>query len=144
MSTRKKLLDRIKANYGKRVGYRKMYSEEVLSQMSVSEKLALRSKYLRHLSFFSGLLFLSVLALLGVLLIGSPSNDWNENYKTYKTEESRLSKEMDSIYGKDNWELGIYQTNMDAYRVKVKLSDGSVVEHYYRISGGNIYRLIPE
>ena len=144
MSTRKKLLDRIKANYGKRVGYRKMYSEEVLSQMSVSEKLALRSKYLRHLSFFSGLLFLSVLALLGVLLIGSPSNDWNENYKTYKTEESRLSKEMDSIYGKCNWELGIYQTNMDAYRVKVKLSDGSVVEHYYRIGGGNIYRLIPE
>lgn len=144
MSTRKKLLDRIKANYGKRVGYRKMYSEEVLSQMSVSEKLALRSKYLRHLSFFSGLLFLSVLALLGVLLIGSPSNDWNENYKTYKTEESRLSKEMDSIYGKGNWELGIYQTSMDAYRVKVKLSDGSVVEHYYRISGGNIYRLIPE
>lgn len=144
MSTRKKLLDRIKANYGKRVGYRKMYSEEFLSQMSDSEKLALRSKYLRHLSFFSGLLFLSVLALLGVLLIGSPSNDWNENYKTYKTEESRLSKEMDSIYGKGNWELGIYQTNMDAYRVKVKLSDGSVVEHYYRISGGNIYRLIPE
>lgn len=136
-----KLKNRVATTYRNRVWYRKLYNEDMLSLMSDSEKRAVRSRYLGHLGFFSVLLLLSLLALGGALLIGSPTLDGNENFFDYRTEESRLSRELDSIYGKGNWEFGVYQTTMDAYRVEVTLSDGRVVEHYYRVEGGNIYRL---
>lgn len=142
MKKKKSIFSKIKSRYDSRVGFRKLYSEEMLSGMSKDEKLFLRSKYLRELGVFSTLLLFSLLALLGVSLLGGGGSfDGNANYSSYKSEESRLAEDMDKIYGKGNWEYGIYQTNLDAYRVKVTLSDGSIVDHYYRVDGGNVYRL---
>lgn len=136
-----KFLTKIKSNYHRRVAYRKLYSSEMLAKMPDSEKLALRSKYLKHLGFFSTLLVVSLLALLGAYLLDSPKEDFTKNITTYRKEQDFLAKKLDGIYGAGNWEYGVYQTNMDAFRVEVTLSDGSKVEHYYQVKGDNIYRL---
>lgn len=93
------------------------------------------------MGFFSTLLLVSLLTLLGVYLLGSPKEDFTSNLTTYKKEQDFLAVKLNKIYGVGNWQYGIYQTEIDAFRVEVKLSDGSQVEHYYRVSGGNIYRL---
>lgn len=127
--------------YTSRVHSRKLYDEDMVSKLSSEQKLFLRSRYLRQLLFFSLLLFLSLFALVGVSLLGSGENELESNYHLYKSEESLLSNRLNSIYGKGNWEFGVYQTNLDAFRVLVTLSDGTIVEHYYRVENGNIYRL---
>ena len=83
----------------------------------------------------------SLLALLGAYLLDSPKEDFTKNITTYRKEQDFLAKKLDGIYGAGNWEYGVYQTNMDAFRVEVTLSDGSKVEHYYQVKGDNIYRL---
>lgn len=141
MSIKTKFLSRVKAKYNKRMAYRKLYSPEILDKLSDSEKRALMSKNLRHLGFFSSLLLISLLALLGVFLLKSPQESLTNNIPTYRKEQKLLDKKLDEIYGAGNWEYGVYQTNMDAFRVEVTLSDGSKVEHYYQVKGDNIYRL---
>ena len=128
-------LDRMKHSFRRRILSRKLYDEDMVAT------LALRSKYLRQLGFFSTLLLVSLLTLLGVYLLGSPREDFTSNLTTYRKEQDFLATELNKIYGVGNWQYGIYQTEIDAFRVEVKLSDGSQVEHYYRVSGGNIYRL---
>ena len=134
-------LDSIKHSFRRRILSRKLYDEDMVQTLSKSERIALRSKYLRQLGFFSTLLLVSLLTLLGVYLLGSPKEDFTSNLTTYRREQDLLATELNKIYGVGNWQYGIYQTEIDAFRVEVKLSDGSQVEHYYRVSGGNIYRL---
>ena len=135
------LLGRIKTSFRRRILSRKLYDEEMVKNLSNSERIALRSKYLRQLGFFSSLLLVSLLTLVGVYLLGSPKEDFTSNLTTYKKEQDFLAKKLNEIYGVGNWQYGVYQTEIDAFRVEVRLSDGSQVEHYYRVSGGNIYRL---
>ena len=134
-------LDRMKHSFRRRILSRKLYDEDMVATLSESERIALRSKYLRQLGFFSTLLLVSLLTLLGVYLLGSPKEDFTSNLTTYRKEQDFLASELNKIYGVGNWQYGIYQTEIDAFRVEVKLSDGAQVEHYYRVSGGNIYRL---
>lgn len=135
------LLGRIKTSFRRRILSRKLYDEEMVKNLSNSERIALRSKYLRQLGFFSSLLLVSLLTLVGVYLLGSPKEDFTSNLTTYRKEQDFLAKKLNEIYGVGNWQYGVYQTEIDAFRVEVRLSDGSQVEHYYRVSGGNIYRL---
>ena len=135
------LLGRIKTSFRRRILSRKLYDEEMVKNLSNSERIALRSKYLRQLGFFSSLLLVSLLTLVGVYLLGSPKEDFTSNLTTYRKEQDFLAKKLNEIYGVGNWQYGVYQTEIDAFRVEVRLSDGSLVEHYYRVSGGNIYRL---
>lgn len=135
------LLGRIKTSFRRRILSRKLYDEEMVKNLSNSERIALRSKYLRQLGFFSSLLLVSLLTLVGVYLLGSPKEDFTSNLATYRKEQDFLAKKLNEIYGVGNWQYGVYQTEIDAFRVEVRLSDGSQVEHYYRVSGGNIYRL---
>lgn len=135
------LLGKIKTSFKRRVISRKLYDEDMIKNLSNSERIALRSKYLRQLGFFSSLLIVSLLTLVGVYLLGSPKEDFTSNLTTYKAEQDFLAKKLNEIYGVGNWQYGVYQTEIDAFRVEVRLSDGSLVEHYYRVSGGNIYRL---
>lgn len=132
---------KIKNSVKRRTLSRKLYNEDMLQTLSESERIALRGKYLRQLGLFSSLLLVSLLTLLGVYLLGSPKEDFTSNLTTYRKEQDLLAKKLNEIYGVGNWQYGIYQTEIDAFRVEVKLSDGSLVEHYYRVSGGNIYRL---
>lgn len=141
MNIFKKVASKVKDTYRTHVGYRKLYSEDMLATYSKEQKVALRSKYLIQLGYFSLLLLLSFLTLFGLLSISRPSGTGNENYSIYRSEQDVLSSRLDSIYGKGNWEFGIYQTTLDAYRVVVTLSNGETVEHYYRVENGNIYRL---
>lgn len=113
----------------------------MVQTLSESERIALRKKYLKQLGLFSSLLLVSLLTLLGVYLLGNPKEDFTSNISTYRKEQDFLAKKLNEIYGVGNWQYGIYQTEIDAFRVEVRLSDGSLVEHYYRVSGGNIYRL---
>ena len=113
----------------------------MVQTLSESDRIALRRKYLKQLGLFSSLLLVSLLTLLGVYLLGSPKEDFTSNISTYRKEQDFLAKKLNEIYGVGNWQYGIYQTEIDAFRVEVRLSDGSLVEHYYRVSGGNIYRL---
>lgn len=135
------IFSKLKNIYTSRVHSRKLYDEDMVSKLSSKQKIYLRSRYLRQLVFFSLLLFLSLFALVGVSLLDSSGTDLESSYQSYKSEESLLSNRLDSIYGKGNWEFGIYQTNLDAYRVLVTLSNGGTVEHYYRVENKNIYRL---
>lgn len=135
------LLGRIKTSFRRRILSRKLYDEEMVKNLSNSERIALRSKYLRQLGFFSSLLLVSLLTLVGVYLLGSPKEDFTSNLTTYRKEQDFLAKKLNEIYGVGNWQYGVYQTEIDAFRVEVRLSDGSQVEHYYRVSGRNIYRL---
>lgn len=132
---------KIKNSIKRRTLSRKLYNEDMLQTLSESERIALRGKYLRQLGLFSSLLLVSLLTLLGVYLLGSPKEDFTSNLTTYRKEQDLLAKKLNEIYGVGNWQYGVYQTEIDAFRVEVKLSDGSLVEHYYRVSGGNIYRL---
>lgn len=132
---------KIKNSVKRRTLSRKLYNEDMLQTLSESERIALRDKYLRQLGLFSSLLLVSLLTLLGVYLLGSPKEDFTSNLTTYRKEQDLLAKKLNEIYGVGNWQYGVYQTEIDAFRVEVKLSDGSLVEHYYRVSGGNIYRL---
>lgn len=135
------LLGRIKTSFRRRILSRKLYDEEMVKNLSNSERISLRSKYLHQLGFFSSLLLVSLLTLVGVYLLGSPKEDFTSNLTTYRKEQDFLAKKLNEIYGVGNWQYGVYQTEIDAFRVEVRLSDGSQVEHYYRVSGGNIYRL---
>ena len=135
------VINKIKTSFRNRILSRKLYDAEMVSTLDDEQIVHLRSKYLRHLSFYSVLLIFSFFALLGVFLLGSPKQDFTKDLKTYQTEQDFLAKKLDSIYGKGNWQYGIYQTKIDAYRVEVKLSDGSKVNHYYQVRQGNIYRL---
>jgi hypothetical protein len=132
---------KLKNSIKRRTLSRKLYNEDMLQTLSESERIALRGKYLRQLGLFSSLLLVSLLTLLGVYLLGSPKEDFTSNLTTYRKEQDLLAKKLNEIYGVGNWQYGVYQTEIDAFRVEVKLSDGSLVEHYYRVSGGNIYRL---
>lgn len=132
---------KLKNSVKRRTLSRKLYNEDMLQTLSESERIALRGKYLRQLGLFSSLLLVSLLTLLGVYLLGSPKEDFTSNLTTYRKEQDLLAKKLNEIYGVGNWQYGVYQTEIDAFRVEVKLSDGSLVEHYYRVSGGNIYRL---
>lgn len=132
---------KIKNSIKRRTLSRKLYNEDMLQTLSESERIALRGKYLRQLGLFSSLLLVSLLTLLGVYLLGSPKEDFTSNLTTYRKEQDLLAKKLNEIYGVGNWQYGVYQTEIDAFRVEVRLSDGSLVEHYYRVSGGNIYRL---
>jgi len=132
---------KLKNSIKRRTLSRKLYNEDMLQTLSESERIALRGKYLRQLGLFSSLLLVSLLTLLGVYLLGSPKEDFTSNLTTYRKEQDLLTKKLNEIYGVGNWQYGVYQTEIDAFRVEVKLSDGSLVEHYYRVSGGNIYRL---
>lgn len=132
---------KLKNSIKRRTLSRKLYNEDMLQTLSESERIALRGKYLRQLGLFSSLLLVSLLTLLGVYLLGSPKEDFTSNLTTYRKEQDLLAKKLNEIYGVGNWQYGVYQTEIDAFRVEVKLSDGSLVEHYYRFSGGNIYRL---
>lgn len=134
-------VSKIKNSVKRRTLSRKLYNEDMLQTLSESERIALRGKYLRQLGLFSSLLLVSLLTLLGVYLLGSPKEDFTSNLTTYRKEQDLLAKKLNEIYGVGNWQYGVYQTEIDAFRVEVKLSDGSLVEHYYRVSGGNIYRL---
>ena len=135
------LLDRMKFSFKRRILSRKLYDEDMVQTLSESERIALRSKYLKQLGLFSSLLLVSLLTLVGVYLLGSPKEDFTSNLTTYKKEQDFLAKKLNEIYGVGNWQYGVYQTEIDAFRVEVRLFDGSLVEHYYRVSGGNIYRL---
>lgn len=132
---------KLKNSIKRRTLSRKLYNEDMLQTLSESERIDLRGKYLRQLGLFSSLLLVSLLTLLGVYLLGSPKEDFTSNLTTYRREQDLLAKKLNEIYGVGNWQYGVYQTEIDAFRVEVKLSDGSLVEHYYRVSGGNIYRL---
>lgn len=132
---------KLKNSIKRRTLSRKLYNEDMLQTLSESERIALRGKYLRQLGLFSSLLLVSLLTLLGVYLLGSPKEDFTSNLTTYRKEQDLLAKKLNEIYGVGNWQYGVYQTEIDAFRVEVKLSDGSLVEQYYRVSGGNIYRL---
>lgn len=132
---------KLKNSVKRRTLSRKLYNEDMLQTLSESERIALRGKYLRQLGLFSSLLLVSLLTLLGVYLLGSPKEDFTSSLTTYRKEQDLLAKKLNEIYGVGNWQYGVYQTEIDAFRVEVKLSDGSLVEHYYRVSGGNIYRL---
>lgn len=134
-------VSKLKNSVKRRTLSRKLYNEDMLQTLSESERIALRGKYLRQLGLFSSLLLVSLLTLLGVYLLGSPKEDFTSNLTTYRKEQDLLAKKLNEIYGVGNWQYGVYQTEIDAFRVEVKLSDGSLVEHYYRVSGGNIYRL---
>ena len=134
-------LNRMKLSFRRRILSRKLYDEDMVQTLSESERIALRKKYLKQLGLFSSLLLVSLLTLLGVYLLGSPKEDFTSNISTYRKEQDFLAKKLNEIYGVGNWQYGVYQTEIDAFRVEVKLSDGSLVEHYYRVSGGNIYRL---
>lgn len=134
-------LNRIKLSFRRRILSRKLYDEDMVQTLSESERIALRRKYLKQLGLFSSLLLVSLLTLLGVYLLGSPKEDFTSNISTYRKEQDFLAKKLNEIYGVGNWQYGVYQTEIDAFRVEVRLPDGSLVEHYYRVSGGNIYRL---
>lgn len=136
-----KFLKKVKGLISSRVRSRKLYDAEMVKTLSNSQIISLRSKYIRHLSFFSVLLLFSLFGLLGVYLIGSPRSDFSEGLRTYRKEQDFLAKKLNAIYGEGNWQYGVYQTNIDAYRVEVTLSDGSRVEHFYQIRGGNVYKL---
>ena len=69
-------LDRMKHSFRRRILSRKLYDEDMVATLSESERIALRSKYLRQLGFFSTLLLVSLLTLLGVYLLGSPKEDF--------------------------------------------------------------------
>lgn len=122
--------------------YKKLYSPEMLSLYSKSELRKIRKHRLKQLGFFSSLLACSVLVMLGVLFLGNPTDTGVENIPVYVKEQKSVSEQLDTIYGKGKWEYGIYQTKLDAYRVEVALSDGSVVEHFYKVDeNGNIFRV---
>lgn len=141
MNIFKKVLSRVKDSYRKHVGYRRLYNEDMLSMYSKEQKISLRSKYLTQLGYFSVLLILSFSLFVGLLYIDKPKSVDSGNSSVYRSEQDILSSRLDSIYGRGNWEFGIYQTTLDAFRVVVTLSNGKKVEHYYKVENGNIYRL---
>lgn len=136
-----KFVKKVKGLISSRVRGRKLYDTEMVKTLDDRQIISLRSKYLRHLSFFSVLLLFSLFGLIGVYLIGSPKGDFSDGLRTYRREQDFLAEKLDAIYGRGNWQYGVYQTNMDAYRVEVTLSNGSRVEHFYQIRGGNVYKL---
>lgn len=149
MRKRKSIIESFKYRYSDRKKVRSMYDENKRGIFSNEELSRIRKGYLKDFWFFLVLLLIAVLALIGNSFIDqkikeSDNQSYLQSTKTYKSEEDVLAERLNRIYGSDRWTFGIYQTELDAYRVEIKLSDGSVTEKYYQVSGQNIYELTIE
>jgi hypothetical protein len=113
--------------------------------LALLDESSLRKMWLRNLRNLLVTGVFLVFVGIGLFWIGrleKPSyfEDTSSKYEAYKKEEEILGKSLDVLYGKDNWEMGIYQTKLDAFRVIVK-KDGKSVERYYRVIGGEVYEV---
>ena len=113
--------------------------------LELLDESSLRKMWLRNLRNLLVTGVFLVFIGIGLFWIGrleKPSyfEETSSKYEAYKKEEEILGKSLDVLYGKDNWEMGIYQTKLDAFRVIVK-KDGKSVERYYRVIGGEVYEV---
>ena len=109
------------------------------------DESSLRKLWLRNLRNLLVTGVFLVFVGIGLFWVGRLENpsyfeETSSKYEAYKKEEEILGKSLDVLYGKDNWEMGIYQTKLDAFRVIVK-KDGKSVERYYRVIGGEVYEV---
>lgn len=113
--------------------------------LELLDKSSLRKMWLRNLRNLLVTGVFLVFIGIGLFWIGrleKPSyfEETSSKYESYKKEEEILGKSLDVLYGKGNWEMGIYQTKLDAFRVIIK-KDGESVERYYRVIGGEVYEV---
>lgn len=113
--------------------------------LALLDESSLRKMWLRNLRNLLVTGVFLVFIGIGLFWVGRLENpsyfeETSSKYEAYKKEEEILGKSLDVLYGKDNWEMGIYQTKLDAFRVIVK-KDGKSVERYYRVIGGEVYEV---
>lgn len=122
---------------------RNRYSEENLEGISNDEIRLIRRGINRRLFSMMCLLLVLFVLYFGVFLISKqvqPVSDTNQEV-SYRSEEDKLASYLNKNFGEGNWYLDIYQTEIDAYRVRITLSDGTKVTHYYQVSNSGIYEV---
>lgn len=149
MKNKQSIIKSFQKRYEERRLVREMYSEDKRGMFLNEDLKRIRKSYIKDLGFFLSLFLITLLAFIGVLFLNnkideSNNQDYLVSEQRYKSDEDILKERLNRIYGEDRWDFGIYQTEIDAYRVKVKLSDNSTVERYYQVKGNNIYELFLE
>lgn len=153
-----KAFNKVKDSWEFNARSRHLYDLERIKDWDEARIRSVRGNYLKQLSFFIFLFVVGIFILLfssslestgyrglslgggeatptsGYVTGNGTSNDSNSLGSQYRTEEEKLTERLNSIYGTERWEFGLYQTEIDAYRVLVTLSDGTVVEHFYQVS----------
>lgn len=122
---------------------RNRYSEENLEGISNDEIRLIRRGINRRLFSMMCLLLVLLVLYFGVFFISKqvqPVSDTNQEV-SYRSEEDKLASYLNKNFGEGNWYLDIYQTEIDAYRVRITLSDGTKVTHYYQVSNSGIYEV---
>lgn len=122
---------------------RNRYSEENLEGLSNEEIYAIRKGINRRMFSMISLLLVLFILLVGVFFISKqvePVSSTNQGV-AYRSEEDKLASYLNKNFGEGTWYLDIYQTEIDAYRVRITLSDGTKVTHYYQVSNSGIYEV---
>ena len=120
----------------------KEFCKEDLELLSESSLRKMMLRYLRNLLVSGVFLILIGVGLFWVWKLEKPTyyEDASSKYEAYRKEEEILGKSLDTLYGRGNWEMGIYQTKLDAFRVIVK-TGSKEYERYFRVIGGEVYEV---